>query len=387
MKKYAHVFVCLLVVAALAVIFVTAPAEAVQVMGGDMVEVPEGQIIGPLFASGNDVTVDADVDGDVFAVGQTVTINGNINGDLLAAARTIRVYGVVQGNVRCAAEDVEIKGEVGQCLTAAARNVRQFEGSSVNRDALLFGGSVALSGIVGRQALGACENVRLNGPVGGDIHFWSVGELQVGPEADIKGNLFYASTREADIASEASIAGSAKWERIIPARSESTRAGINWWAQLIWFASGVILWLVFSLIFPRLWSGFSQNITRTPWPTLGWGFLLLLLVPLAVLLLLVTVIGIPLAIILTMVYALLLYAGKIVAGDAISSILAGRLRWEGWAYNILAFMISFAALILLSKIPVLGFLVNVVAACLALGAVFLAICAWRLNPPAGDLNE
>jgi len=387
MKKHARKIVLLLAVAALAVICLAVPAGAVQIIGGNMVTVPEGQIMGPLFVSGNDVAVNADVDGDVFAAGQTITINGKINGDLLAAGRIVRVNSNVQGNARCAAAEVEIKGKVGQSLTAAAQEVRQLEGSRVDRDALLFGSRVALSGLVGRQVLGSCENIRLNGPVGGDIHLWSVGELQVGPEADIRGNLFYASAKQAVVTSEAKIGGSTKWERILPAQSKAHQAGINWWAQLIWFAAGVMLWFVLSLIFPRLWGSLSQNINRTPWLTLGWGFLLLLLAPLAVLLLLVTIIGIPLAMLLAMAYTLLLYAGKIIAGDAISRLLAGRLHWEGWMYNIFAFKISFAVLILLTKIPVLGFFINVVVVCLALGAVFLAIYHWRCKPPAVDLNK
>lgn len=372
---------------ALIVLGLVTPVGAMETRSGDMVMVPEGKIQGPLFVGGNDIVINADVDGDVFTAGQTITINGKVNGDLLAAGNTIRINGNVSGDVRSAAAEIELRGGVGQSLTAAAGTIRQLEGSRVNRDALLFGKEVNLSGVVGRQVLGSGDTFRLNGPVAGEVHLWSVNDLKVGPAANISGNLTYGSPKQAAVAPEAKIAGAVNWNQIQPKENVRLNQGFNWLWQLAWFAAGVLVWGVLALLFPGLWRNMGKTIQDSVWPALGWGVLLLLVAPLASLLLLVTVIGIPLSLTLMVSYLILIYAGKIIIGDAIGRILARRFGWERRVYEIFPFMIGFAGLILLTKIPVVGFFVNVVAASMAIGGVFLAIYRWRQQSSLPPVTE
>lgn len=331
--------------------------------------------------------VNGDVDGDVFIAGQTVTINGKINGDLMAAAETVRVNGSVAGDIRCAAARVDIKGEVGQSLTAAAREIRLFETARVNRDAMAFAGEVNLAGPVGRQVLGSGGTIRLNSPAGGDVRLWAVDNLEVGPAANIAGNLTYGSSRQALISPEAKIAGATNWEQLQPPHEPEHFKRFNWLGLLAWFAAGILFWGVLALLFPRLWSGLSENVREAPWPALGWGLLLLLVTPLAALLLLITVVGIPLSLTLIMAYTILLYAAKIIIGDTAGRLLARRFGWEKRVHDIFPFSIGYAALILLGKIPVVGFFINVVVICMAMGAVFLAIYRWRRQSAQPALIE
>jgi len=374
-----------LIVLVMIVLFVfslAAPAGAYEVKTGDMVVIPEGNIQGPLFLAGESLVVNADVDGDVFVAGQNITINGKVNGDLLAAGRSVRINGDVTGDIRCAGADIDFRGELGQSFTAFANEVRLLEGSRVNEDLLIFAGSAVLSGVVERQVLGSGGTISLNGPIGSDVRLWAVEDLKVGPLGSIAGKLHYGSPNQATVAPEAKITGETEWEQIDSARRESPGpVGVNWVFQLVWFVAGVLVWGILALILPRIWAGLNQNMLQTPWSALGWGFLFLLVTPLASLLLLITVVGIPLSLALLAAYAALLYAGKIIAGDAVGRYLARHFGWEGRIHAIFPFMIGFAGLILLGKIPIVGFLISIVAVSLALGAVFLAIKRTR-NAPA-----
>lgn len=366
-----------LAVAALVILSLALPAGAMEKVTGNSVIVPAGNITGPLFAAGSYIVVDADVDGDVFAAGQDITINGDIKGDLLVAARTVRINGRVSGNLRCAVSDLDLSNEIGKSLTAVAAQVRLHENSEVQDDALVFAGAALFSGKVGRQALGAGGDFRINGPIGGSVHFWGVDNLTVGQAASINGDLNYSSPNEADILPGAQITGLTKWEQVQGAEQKIRPEGINWFAQLLWFIAGVVAWGAFILIFPRLWSGFSEKILHSPGPALGWGALALIAAPLASLLLLITVIGIPLSLTLIIAYLLTLYAAKIIVGDAIGRFLAARFGWEGRLHGIWTFMIGFAALILLGMIPVAGFFISLIVAAVALGAVILAVVRSR----------
>ncbi len=380
MFKTRHKLIVLVMIA-LFVFSLAASAGAYEVKSGDMVTVPEGRIQGPLFLAGESLVVNADVDGDVFAAGQNITINGRIDGDLLAAGRTVRINGDITGDIRCAGADIDLRGELGQSFSAFANEVRLLEGSRVNKDLLIFVGSASLSGVVDRQVLGSGGTISLNGPIGNDVRLWEVEDLKVGPSGSIAGKLHYGSPNQASVSPEAKIAGETKWEQIEHARRELPRpVGVNWVFQLIWFIAGVLVWGVLALIFPRIWAGLNRNTLQTPWSALGWGFLFLLVTPLASLLLLITVVGIPLSLALMAAYAALLYAGKIIAGDAVGRYLARRFNWEGRIHPIFPLMIGFAGLILLGKIPVVGFLISIVAASMAFGAVFLVIRRMRDVP-------
>ncbi|NLI12216.1 MAG: polymer-forming cytoskeletal protein [Peptococcaceae bacterium] len=162
-----------------------APAGAYEVKTGDMIMIPEGKIQGPLFLTGERLELNADVEGDVFAAGQNVTINGRVNGDLLAAGRSVRINGEITGDIRCAGADIDYRGKVGQSFTGFASEVRLSERSSVNKDLLLFAGSAALSGVIGRQVLGSGGAISLNGPIGSDVRLWAVEDLKVGPSGSI----------------------------------------------------------------------------------------------------------------------------------------------------------------------------------------------------------
>jgi len=322
------------------------------------------------------------VDGDVWAAGETVTINGKIKGDVLSAANNIIINGNVMGDVRCAASTVDVKGGVGQSLSALTGKIRQFEGTRVNQDMLVLAKEISISGTVGRQVLGSAKTVYLNGTVGGDIRFWAVDHLEIGSGTSISGDLTYSSPDQAFVSPGAKIGGKTQWDQLEKAvERPRSQEGVSWLLQLTWFAAGVTVWGVLYLIFPGIWSGLSRLILKKPLPALGWGVITLLLAPLASLLLLITVIGIPLSLMLAMVYGVLIYAGKIIVGYTASRYLAGLLGWENRIHEIFPFMIGYAGLILLGNIPVVGFFFSVVVACMAMGAVILAIGSWRQKTP------
>lgn len=368
----------------LAVFCLALPVGAAEVRSGDTITIPEGKLHGLLFAAGNRLTIDADVDGDVFAAGSSITINGTVNGDLLAAASSVFIAGRVTGNVRCAGSEIELKGEVGRNLSALGREVRLISRSQVKGDALVLAASADLSGTVDGQALGSGGKISINGPVGGDASFWGVDQLSLGPAAAIGGGLYYGSPNQASIAPGARIAGDTRWEQK-PLRQEPTRReGFNWLGQLGWLAAGVLFWGVFTLLFPRLWERLGQVLRQSPGAALGWGLLLLLLTPLVMILFMVTVIGIPVSLLLAAAYLVMLYAAKIIVGDALGRYLAHSFGWASQAPAILLFLIGFLALVILTNIPVVGFFINLAVASLAFGAVALAFYHWRQPPRAAE---
>ncbi|HWP97324.1 MAG TPA: hypothetical protein VN426_10805 [Syntrophomonadaceae bacterium] len=357
--------------ALLCALFFTMPAWAVQMQSGDTVSVPQGKISGPLFVSGNYVVINADVTGDVFAAGQSVVLNGKVDGDFIGAGQTVRVNGSVNGNVRTAANQVEINGQVERSVTAISSSINIGSGARINQDALLFGNNLQVACPVQGQVLGSGNEIRLEGPVGGDVRIWGVQNLSLGPAAVIGGTLTYTSNSQADISPQAKVNQVSRLQPQPKEVKNPRQDGFSWVEELTCFLAGLLLWAVIYLLFPRFLPNMGRVVESSPGPTLGWGFLSILVAPLAGLILLITVIGIPLAIILFVLYALILLTAKITVGDVLGRFLSRRFNWEGRVPFTLSFIGAFLALILLSKIPVVGFFINLIVCSLAFGMVVL----------------
>ena len=367
--------------ALLCALFFALPAWAVEMQSGDTVTVPQGKLTGPLFVSGNYVVINADVTGDVFVAGQSVVLNGKVDGDLIGVAQTVRINGSVNGSLRTAANQVEINGQVVRSVTALGSSVTISSGGLVNQDALLLGDNLRVAGAVQGQVLGCGNEIRLEGPVGGDVRFWGVKNLSLGPAAIIGGALTYTSDSPADISPQAKVNNVSRLQPPPQVDKNPREEGFSWVVELTCFLAGLLLWAVIYLLFPRLLPDMGGVVESSPGPALGWGFLSMLVAPLAGLLLLVTVIGIPLSIILFVVYILIMVSAKITVGDVLGRFLSRRFNWEGRVPLTLSFISAFLVLILLSKIPVVGFFISLIVSSLAFGMVVLYYFQRRKRKP------
>lgn len=366
---------CLLMTVFIILAFLTPAALAVETRQGDSVYLPPGLVKGPLFVTGNSVVVDADVDGDLFAAGQNIVINGKVEGDVLVAGQSVRVTSAVKGDIRAAGNDITIQSPISGNVTAAGNSIRLEAASRIGKDALLFGNSLEVLGAVDRQVIGAAESLRLTGSIGNDLKLWEINNLTLAPSAVVGGSLIYRSPQQAQIASGAKINGETRWEQSIINQTppRSVQHDFSWVSLIIWFATGLVLWGFGFLLFPALWQRLAATVQEAPGASLGWGLLLLVTLPLIMLVFMITVIGIPLALIILFCYVLVLMLAKVILGDILGRYLLKSFKWEGKLSMWLGFMLGFALVLLLSKIPIVGFVVSLVAACLALGTIAISI--------------
>ncbi len=362
-------------------LFLVSPAAALETRSGNMVYVPDGSVKGPLFVSGENLTIDADVDGDVFAAGQSVVVNGNVNGDVIAAGNSVNVNGAVTGDIRAAANTIELNGAVGGSITGAGNNIFLRRESQISRDALLLGNTVNISGAVAGQVMGFANQMDINHSIAGDVMLWDVKRLSIGPSAVMGGKVTYRSAQQAQIDPAAQVGSVTRLTP--PPRPERTGVeAFSWWGSLLWFAAGLLLWGGLCLLFPRLFPHLEKTTGEWRWATLGWGFLALLLIPLGSILLMITVVGIPLAFILLVAYILTLALAKIMVSDMAARYATRRWAWESRFPLAVPFAAVFLVFIILGKIPILGFILNLILICLALGVLILSIYNNRKTPPA-----
>ncbi len=285
---------CLVFVSALAVVGL---ASAQSFKAGDSVGVSTNETVNSmLFVAGNNVDIAGTVNGDVYCAGQTLTISGTINGDVFCAGQTVLVTGIINGDIRLAGQTVTLNSTVSGSATIGAQTLVIDKNASIGRD--LLGGStdVTINGVIKRDIVAGATDLNVNGNIGGNIKGYVV-NLNIGPVGVVGGNIEYTSKNDPVIADGGKVAGTVT--RTAPKETANT----NYYAPLAfafgWFVYSLIAWIVTSLVlvalFPRIFAEATEKAKKKPGMTILVGILAAFLIPISIVILLVTFIGMPLA--------------------------------------------------------------------------------------------
>jgi cytoskeletal protein CcmA (bactofilin family) len=323
----------------------------------------------------------------LLAAGGEVRIESRVAGDAMVAGGSVTLHGPVAGDVRAAGGEVLISDNVGGELAAAGGNVSVPAQTVVGGRAWLSGGHVELAGRVRGPLHVMAGSVRLAGAVEGDVEV-TAQEVEVAPGARIDGRLRYRSAGPARIDPSAQIAGGV--ERLTLPKPDTgpwVQTGLSV-LKVLFFLGVVLLGLVVLLLLPRPSLDAARTTRSEPLKSLLFGFALLVSVPIAALLLMISIIGLPLAFALLALYALALLLSWITAALALGDLGLRALQPAMPSRHalLLAFAGGLLLLWLLGYVPIVGGIVRFIALLLGLGAWAVYLYRWlggRAGPTVG----
>jgi len=299
-----------------------------------------------------------------------------------------RQSGDVAGEVAAAVNKIDIDGAVGDDLYVASQQVHIGADARVGRNARITGRDVLIKGRVDGDLDVTGETVAVSAQVGGNVSI-RARHIVLGPNTTIEGTLKWKSAEPPDIATDAIIShgvtGSVvpRWQRQGPfswdrtwgmAPPEAIFAG-EAALRIVIGLSAFLIGAAFALAAPHLADALAAS-ARAGWPkSLGWGVLIMIAAPLAAVVLALTIIAAPLALLALMAYPLLLLLGFSAGSYALG---AAALRGTpDRRRRVLSAAAGAAALTALSFLPWLGVLAGVLTIALGLGA-----CAVRARAGA-----
>jgi cytoskeletal protein CcmA (bactofilin family) len=395
-------------------------AHAFENQEGDTVTIGSDTVVDDdLYVAAGELVVDGTIEGDLYAAGQTITINGTVEGDITVAGRDITINGNAGDDVRLAGAAVVLGPDawIGDDVLVAGYSLDMQAGSGVAGDLLFTGRQALLAGEVNQDLLATVGGVEFQGRVGGDMQV-AVGSpedvppfdarsffpnmqpipsvapgLTFGEDAEVGGDLEYASKQPAAIPAE-QVGGNiqhqrAEWQRGGAETPEEGR-GIGGWLLehlrrlVVLSLIGLLLvWLV-----PTWLTRPGAALQEKPLPGLGWGALILIGFPLLLILaligfiLLVIILGGPgfvagLSVIVPLVmgfWVAAAYLAKVIVGYVGGQAILGRLSPRTAERMIWSVLAGIGAIVVVTALPVLGGLVNLLVSMAGLGAMWLA---WR----------
>ncbi|MGD8374351.1 MAG: polymer-forming cytoskeletal protein [Candidatus Woesebacteria bacterium] len=359
-------------------------ASAASFGTSDNPKVDKDEVIDSSFyAAGENVTILGTVKGDVYCAGQNISIDGVVEGDVLCAGQTLSIDGEVKGNVRVAGQLVSVGATVGQSVTAFGQSVTLTDSSSVAYDATVFAASARLSGQIGRDVVGGASSVSVSGGVGRDAELGAEA-LTLDAKSSIAGNLIYTSKNKATIDPTAFVGGITTQnipEEIKPSVEKHASAYGNMVAGsifgfLVILAIGALMfWLA-----PDLFKKAASNLQAQPLQTFGWGFVAIVCIPVLMILLIITIIGIPLTFMLCAACFIWAMVAHAIASYALGGWMVNKFKWNSG--ELMAFVIGLLVLSVASIIPVLGMIVSFVAWICGFGAIITTAWKWRFGKKA-----
>ncbi|OJF89902.1 hypothetical protein [Alkalibacterium sp. 20] len=335
-------------------------------------------IDGPGFFSGDFVQVDGDVDGTTFVSGNQIQINGDINGSLFVAGRSIQINGEINGNIYGLGTRIQMRGQNEGEVFFAGETITIEQDAEPGRDMFIAGMDVMLEGDVPRHLFAVGEFITLNGAIGGDATINSE-SLMLGDSASIDGNLSYEGPEEADMSPTATVAGQTEFNQ-----RDTWDMAWNWnvsqqerWQFRLLFAlwsilSALVVWFMIKLLKPLFWIDNALPISTKPLLTLGLGALALIATPFILVLLMITLIGIPMSFILAMLYGIALYISRIIVALFIGASIFRLFGKPNFDNEFLLVLIGLFIVELVMLIPYVGWIFGFFIVITGLGALILS---------------
>jgi cytoskeletal protein CcmA (bactofilin family) len=361
----------IMAVAVMAVFVVAAPrsarAQITSGNGGQSTINGSQTVDDDLYVIGKDVLIEGTVNGDVYAAGSSVTIRGTVNGDVFAAGSDILVGGAVKGSVRAAGSTVRLTGAtIGNSVSAFGSSITVEKDSKIDGGLNFAGASAAIRGSVGRSVVGAADSITMAGSVGKDVDI-TASSITLESAAVLSGHLNYYGQSELHRDQGAQVKGQVQQLQGQTHHQDHRRAstfGILWGLIALYLTGVVTLWL-----FPRTVVSISSTLHQRPGGSVGTGVLIVILFLPALLVLLLSLVGIPLGILAALGVGVGLYVAKFIVGLTIGNLIARRTDWKPNPYADV--IIGLLIITLLELIPGFGLAVRLIVAVAGLGAIFL----------------
>lgn len=324
---------------------------------------------------GTDISVVVPLAGDLLAAGGTVTSNSPISGDAIIAGGTVKIQSPVAGDVRIMGGEVTVNAPVAGDLIIAGGNIIA---STSAKDTRIAGGEVKLLGGSNGPVILYGSDITLAGDFKGDVTIEASNSVTISEGTHIHGALRYNAPQQIVTPASASIDGGATYigsSTFLPTSQEAHTFAIA--GATILFLVHLLAVLILAGLLAGLFPHFTERVAeRTLVDHSPGKFVLLALLgfgifvatPVLIFILIVSFVGIGVALMLAALYALFImlayvYAG-IIAGAALSRALLKRYVIT-WKEAVLGMFVLY----LIGTIPVIGLLVKFVLMMAAGGAI------------------
>ena len=375
---------------------VSSAALSAELADDQIYMVAQGEVVDDdLYVGANEIYINGIVKGDLIAGAQYIEIGstGVIEGDLWAASSSVVVAGAVLDDLRVAAGGVEVSGLVGDdAFLTGGGGPFEFSfdtgfpsieqgvhiSGEIGGDLFAFAGGADISGTVGGDFFGAMGALDFAGMIGGDAEI-QASELNIDDTARIGGELKYTATEPLEL--PAGFARDISFEAPEPDEDVGgsfVGAFIRWVLRTaaIVIGVGILGWLLFRFR-PSTLLRPAAAIRANPLETGVYGLIaaaLLIFIPIASVILVIftaalwgVLPAVAMFVFLVSASALVWFFSPLLTGYWLGEAIGRRMGGDRAPFYLL--LPGTLLIVILGRIPVLGWIVYLLSFLLALGGL------------------
>lgn len=345
---------------------------------------------GNAYLAGTDITIAAPQSGDVLALGATVVVSAPVTGDVMALGGTVGIHKPVTGDVRVVAASLQVDAPISGDFVAAAN---ELHASTTAKDTHLAGGTVELIGSSTGAVNIYASDITLTGDYQGDVTLNASNSITLGPGTHIHGALNYNAPQQLTLPDGVRVDGGVHYT------GSSSFLPTNQQAQTFAVAGASILFLVHLLavlvlagIIAGLFPKFTELVAERSLEPSSYrfvlltllGFALLVATPVLILILLLSFVGIGVALFLIPLYLLFFMLAYVYAGILTGTLLARTLLKRSiitWKEGVVGMLVFY----LIGIVPTLGPLLKAVLIMVAGGTIASIAFTFTFRRSEGEL--
>ena len=350
--------ICLLLILVLSLVSIPVFAKDYENFRADNSLILNETIGSTTFAAGNNVKLSSEIDGAAFVAGNMLSISSKQD-YLFAAGNDVTITNVSSKDVFAAGSIVTVD-------------------SSEIRDLYVAASSITIDSDISRNIYAASETIVINSKIEGDVNL-ACENIKLGENAVITGKLVYPEEANMDAADNISIGETKTYKTEKIDTDVNLDIKVNPVAIIIGRLIGTlykfVAMLLISVILLALNKKVFENIEKAEKSfgkvalTSLIGFAVLCLLPIAAIITMITVIGIPLAIISLIVYGLLVYLSIIPTAYYFGNMMFGKAIKSKYLVMILTLLILYV----IKMIPIVGGIVGFISLIFGLGMYFMLV--------------
>lgn len=342
------------------------PASALTFQSEDNLNITEN-LADDAYLSGANVVIDADVAGDLYLFGAQVVINGNVLEDLVIGGGTVKINGDVAGDIRVAGGQVSINGNVGDDVVIAGGQVDINSGAVIDGTVWAGAGILTVDGYIGEELRGGMGGLIFNGEVAGDVSVTLEDTMSISDSAKIGGDFNYSALLEGTVP-EGVVAGNITFNKF----ENNIVKDLTYFffiEKLVSFAGAALLLILLVAFTPNMLKRSALKTRENVFKSFVLGLFVMIGGFLSFIILMVTWVGIPLAMLVLISLIAVSYLAKLFAVAFLGSYLVNYKKKISRVKLFFLLLVTLLAYVLVSLIPFAGWLVNLVLFLIGVGSI------------------
>lgn len=346
-----------------------AAAEPWKVLKGNAVIRQDEVVAGDLFFYGEYLEVAGEVRGDVLVMAGEVNVSGVIDGNFLGiVGKQLTVGGQIRGDLRALAHQMVVEGTVAETVTAAAVMTEISSTALVGEGLWGVFQQIALAGTVDGPAwISGYAATEISGKINGDLQVRGV-PVRWMETAEIAGDVDdYSGVTDTEQGKNARISGEYRIHQDNELVLKVIKSLLLF--NLMWLLGSLLVGMIGYKLFPQTCWRISEPSVAHFRRYLLVGLASALGTPLVIVLLVISRVGIPLAVLLTLFYLILLFFSSIPLYLGVGRILFAKFRPDIRRHPVLLILSGGLVVALLGLIPFVGYFVQLIGFGMVVGNI------------------